>query len=503
MPARQQGMIRKSKQIGATTLAIAAIGYTIAVEPCDLFLIEPTDSNLSDFQALKLQPTIEATPALTEKVKPQRRARARARRRAQALCRRLAVAGDREFVAELRGKTRKKVIRDEASEYADDLGGQGSPHDMIAGAYETFLAGGDWKDLWISTPTIKGACAIERRIRGRRPALSGSCLPGLRDGAFVFKFDRKHFVFNETFPLQGALRGAVLRLDDRLLAAHARWCRRGRVSAGSRPRRRRASAPIISTRCPRRSCRGTRSRAIFVEAGDNPTKLKTFDNLTLGLAYEVKGDAPDYERLLERREDYPAARFRRAGLLLVAGADVQHSGIWFEVVAYASNGESWSIEHDFLEGETTDHKAGAFEKLAEVYDRSFPDAFGGTRPIDCMAIDAGDGGRSNQVYDSGRGRARAFAIKGVPGWTRRRSARRRRSTSSCREKGQGRRHALAGRHLVAQGDVLLQPGQGWPQGRRRGRSRRLLPPPRRLRRAFFQAANRRIPQDPPLSAAAP
>jgi hypothetical protein len=55
--------------------------------------------------------------------------------------------------SDLRGKTRKKVIRDEASEYADDLGGQGSPHDMIAGAYETFLASADWKNLSISTPT--------------------------------------------------------------------------------------------------------------------------------------------------------------------------------------------------------------------------------------------------------------------------------------------------------------------------------------------------------------
>src|SRR5262249_36552145 len=146
-------------------------------------------------------------------------------------------------------------------------------------------------------------------------------------------------------------------------------------------------------------------------------KLKTFYNLTLGLAYEIKGDAPDYVRLLERREDYPEGKIPARGLILVAGADVQHGGIWYEVVAYASNQESWSIEHGFLEGETTDQNAGAFAKLAQLYDKKFPDAFKGYRQIDAIAVDAGDGGRANQVYNWSRARARAFAIKGVAGWT--------------------------------------------------------------------------------------
>src|SRR4051794_35502001 len=39
--------VRKSKQTGFTTAAIVCCGYTAEVEPCDVFLIEPTSESLS------------------------------------------------------------------------------------------------------------------------------------------------------------------------------------------------------------------------------------------------------------------------------------------------------------------------------------------------------------------------------------------------------------------------------------------------------------------------
>jgi phage terminase large subunit GpA-like protein len=56
-------------------------------------------------------------------------------------------------------------------------------------------------------------------------------------------------------------------------------------------------------------------------------------------------------------------------------------------------------------------------ELAKVYEETFPDAFGGHRRIEAMAVDAGDGGRSNQVYAWTRELYRAHAIKGQSGWT--------------------------------------------------------------------------------------
>ena len=409
-----KAVFRKSKQIGASTLAIAACGFTIDVQPCDVFLIEPTEANLADFNSEKLQRTLDGSPVLAEKVFSQT---ARSGKGSTTYVKRYRggsiLMGISTSTADLRGKTRKKVIKDEASEYPRDLDGQGSPHEMIAGSYDSFLASGEWKELSISTPVIKGECYIDEEFeKGDQRYWHVPC-PGC-GSEFYFQFDRKLFRFNEAYPFKAHYAapccGQVIEADERDdLVRRGRW-----IATAPAPGKHRSyhfdslSSPFVPWDVVAER---------WVAAKDNPAKQKTFDNLTLGLAHEVKGDAPDYVRLLERREDYPQGVVPARGLLLVAGADIQHSGIWYEVVAFAPNGESWSIQHDFLEGETTDPNAGAFARLAEIYDRAFPDSFNGRRLIDAMAVDAGDGGRANQVYAWSRSRARAFAIRGVGGWT--------------------------------------------------------------------------------------
>jgi phage terminase large subunit GpA-like protein len=410
---------RKSKQIGASTLAIAAIGYTAAIEPCDVMLIEPTDESLKEFASLKLEPTIEASPALRKAVRAQvsrsgKGSTSRIKRFAGGSLL-MAIASS---TAALRGKTRKKVIRDEAAEYDDDLDGQGSPHDMIAGSYTTFLASADWKNLAISTPKIKGACRIDAEFNAGDQRFWHIACPGCGE-KFFFKFDRKEFIFNEVYPFEAhyvaPCCGVVIDAAQRTpLVRNAESAGGGWIATAPAPGKSRSyhfdalSSPFVPWD---EIAKG------YVESKDDPSKLKAFFNLVLGLAFEVKGDAPDHVRLLERREDYEPGKIPARGLLLVAGADVQHSGIWVEVVAYASNGESWSIEHHFLEGETSDPHGGAWLALDKIYEHKFPDAFGAFRQIDALAVDAGDGGRANQVYAWSRLRARVRAIKGMSGWT--------------------------------------------------------------------------------------
>lgn len=415
VPANK-AVVRKSKQTGFTTAAIIMTGYTIAVEPCDLFLIEPTDSNLVDFITEKLQRTIDKTPAMASRVLPQV---SRSGRGSTTYVKRY-VGGSlltaiASSTSDLRGKTRKKVIKDEASEYPVDLDGQGSPHDMIAGSYESFLASADWKEISISTPVVKGACYINDQFEAGDQRYWHVPCPQCAEW-FYFTFDRKidAFRFDKAYPYRAhyvaPCCGRPIEHHEKVgLIQKGKW-----IATAPAPGKHRSyhfdalSSPFVpwDTVAQR-----------WLEAQDHPEKLKTFDNLTLGIAHEVKGDAPLVEHLLLRREDYRDGHVPARGLLLTCGADVQHSGIWYEVVAYASNGETWSVRHGFLEGETTDHNIGAFAKLAEVYEQEFPDAFGAMRKIDALAVDAGDGGRANQVYCWTRSRPRALAVKGMAGWT--------------------------------------------------------------------------------------
>ena len=112
--------------------------------------------------------------------------------------------------------------------------------------------------------------------------------------------------------------------------------------------------------------------------------------------------------------------------------------------------------------------------LTQWYDRHFPDAFGARRQIDALAVDAGDGGRANQVYAWTRGRHRAFAIKGMPGWTH--PAIGTPTKVSINLKGKKiARGATLWRDMGPHGRVLRQFAQGRTQGRARDRPTRVLP----------------------------
>lgn len=406
-------VFRKSKQIGASTMAIAAAGYCMDVEPADVFLIEPTDANLSDFVSLKLQPTIDNSPALAAKVSKQV---ARSSKGSTAFLKKypggsllMAIATSS---ADLRGKTRKKVIRDEASDYPEDLAGQGSPHDMISGAYESFLTRGDWKDFWISTPVIKGACAIDAEYEKGDQRLWHVKCPGCLE-EFAFRWDLKHFKFKESFPYQAhyiaPCCGTIIEHFQKAdLVEAGRW-----IATAPGPGKFRSyhfdalSSPFVPWDAVAQQ---------YVEAGDSQAKLKTFYNLKLGLPFEIKGDAPDHARLLLLREPYQRGRIPPQGLILTGAADVQANAIYVEIVAHAPDRQSWTVEALVLDGDTTDQNGGAFAKLVDVYEKEWPDSFGGRRRVDAFGVDAGF--RSHVVYSWVRGRPNAFALKGGDGWAR-------------------------------------------------------------------------------------
>nr|WP_246701492.1 terminase gpA endonuclease subunit [Rhodopseudomonas sp. BR0G17] len=428
-PVNKQA-VRKSAQTGFTVMAIAIAGSTIDTDPSGgILLVQPTEGALADFIADKLNPAIEQTAALKAKVKPQV---SRSGEGSTTYLKRypggsmaLAIANS---TADLRSKTKRKIIKDEASEYPADLDGQGSPHTMIEARYESFLDTADWKETNISTPTIVGACYIDQEFKAGDQRLWHIDCPGCGE-PFAFRFGPQ-FRFNDSFPYQAHY---VAPCCGVVIESHQK---KALVRAGSKCA---TPSPFLESRGLRNGWIATapgsgkfpsyhfdalsspfvpwdKIAERWIAAQSDPAKLKAFYNLTLGEAYEMKGDAPDHVRLMERREDYPRGRIPPRGLMLTAGCDVQMNGIYCEVVAWAPNRESWVVETLVLEGDTTDANAGAFLKLAEVYSREWPDAFGGKRRLDGMIVDSGF--RSHVVYHWCSTRHNAYAADGRDGWNK-------------------------------------------------------------------------------------
>lgn len=417
---------QKSAQTGFTMMAIAACGYSIDCDPAGgILLVQPTEKALDDFLREKFNPTVEATPPLRAKVYPQI---SRSGEGSTAYTKKypggsmaLAIANS---APALRSKTKKRIIRDEASEYPLDLDKQGSPHDMITARRTSFLASGDWKDLAISTPTIVGDCYITKRFEAGDQRYWHVDCPGCGD-PFYFEFGPQ-FRFEESFPhkahyvapccgtvIEANQRDALVLAGSKHAEPRADGMPNGWIATAPGPGKPRSrhfdvmSSPFVPW---------DETVKAWLQSRDDPAKLKTFTNLWLGRAYEMKGDAPDHERLMERREDYRKGHIPPRGLMLTGFADVQMRGIYVEIVAFAPNRESWTVWTDVLEGDTTDHREGAFAKLDELYRKEFPDAFGGRRSVDAFGVDSGF--RSHVVYAWCRQRHKAYATKGVDGWHR-------------------------------------------------------------------------------------
>lgn len=406
--------IRKSAQTGFTLFLLASAAHMIVNEPCNAMIVQPTQGAMSAFHREKLMRVINETGVLKSKIKDQV---SRSSDSSTADSKQypggslaLAIASSSK---DLRSKTIKWSGNDEIDEYSMDLDGQGPSLDMIKARQTSFLMSGEWKRIKISTPIIKGQSQIDDAFNAGDQRYWHMPCPNCSE-EFKYEFDFSNFRFDDTYPHNAYY---VTSCCGHPVAGHEKveLMKRGRwIATATRP----GAYPsyhfdaLTSPFVP-----WDEIAAEFVAAKDNPAKMKSFTNLVLGLAYEMTGDAPDHERLMERRiPDLRRGVIPPNGVVLVAGADVQGNGIYYNIRAFASDGQNWPVDGDFLAGETNDPRAGAFLELSKVVLREWPDSYGGKLSVDMFAVDAGY--RSNVVYTFARQfqASGVVAIQGVEGW---------------------------------------------------------------------------------------
>jgi phage terminase large subunit GpA-like protein len=148
----------------------------------------------------------------------------------------------------------------------------------------------------------------------------------------------------------------------------------------------------------------------FEQAQKNPALLQVFVNTVLGETWALRGEAPDWQRLYDRREDYTIGVIPTSGLFLTAGIDIQKDRIEIEVVAWGRGKESWSVDYQVLEGQTAE--AAVWQKLTAVLEADYPSETGARLPIVRCAIDSGYATPEVYAWARRHGGSRAVVIKG-------------------------------------------------------------------------------------------
>ncbi len=153
----------------------------------------------------------------------------------------------------------------------------------------------------------------------------------------------------------------------------------------------------------------------FLEVRKDPNLLRTFVNQVLGEAWAERGEAPEWQRLYDRREKAmrlgtPSAK---AGLLIGA-ADVQRGGggrIDLDIWAFGPDRRREFVERIEVFGPISEK--ATWKKLDKEVARTWVTEDGRSMRLARVAIDSGDGENTMEVYGWARRHPGfAMAVKG-------------------------------------------------------------------------------------------
>ena len=93
----------------------------------------------------------------------------------------------------------------------------------------------------------------------------------------------------------------------------------------------------------------------FLEVKSDPSRLKAFVNTVLSEFWVERGEAPDWQILKGKAEDYRLLDVPGRALFITAGVDVQDDRLEVAVRGWARQRESWLIDYRVLLGKTDNH----------------------------------------------------------------------------------------------------------------------------------------------------
>lgn len=405
-PARRV-VFMKGAQVGGTECGNNWIGYVIHHAPGPMLAVQPTTELAKRFSDQRIDPLLEETPALRARVAPARARDSGNRQLSKEFPGGQLVMTGANSAVGLRSMSARFLFLDEVDAYPWDVEGEGDPVALAEARARTF--GWRRKTLMVSTPTIAGLSRIEREFLAtdqRRflvPCPHCAALQALRFERLVWdkgapdtvryhceECERPIGEQHKTAMLAGGeWRPTAVSPDPHAIGFH--------LSA--------LYSPV--------GWFGWAQLARDWEAAQGDERaLKTFRNTVLGETWQERGDAPDWQRLYDRRESWPVGGVPMEGLFLTAGVDVQRDRLEASVWAWGADRQSWLVEHRVLDG--APHLPAVWAALRGMLGERWRHASGHLLPIAIAAIDSGDGLTTAEVYAFVRrgGTARTIAIKG-------------------------------------------------------------------------------------------
>ncbi|PRX29948.1 Phage terminase, large subunit GpA [Meinhardsimonia xiamenensis] len=407
----QRVVFQKAAQVGATEAGNNWIGFVIHQAPGPMLAVQPTVELAKRNSRQRIDPLIEESPALRKRVRP-----ARARDSGNTQLSKdfpggvLVLTGANSAVG-LRSMPARYVFLDEVDAYPASADEEGDPVALAEARSLTFAH--RRKVFLVSTPTIRGVSRIEREYEASDQRRF--FVPCPHCGAMQWlRFERLRWEKGRPETAAYHCDACEERIEEHhktAMLAAGEW----RATAEAHDARTVGFHLSALYSPPGWKSWADIARDKETAAGSDEAE-RVFRNTVLGETWIETGDAPDWQRIAERREDWPAGTVPHKGLFLTAGADVQKDRIEVDVWAWGRGLESWLVDHVVIEGGPA--RPESWEALTDLLGRSWRHAGGAELGLARLAIDTGYETAAVYAWARSVGFAQVAPVKGVEGFNR-------------------------------------------------------------------------------------
>lgn len=405
-PSVEYIVLMKSARVGYTKMINHAIGYFIHQDPCSMMVVQPTDQDAQDYSKDDIAPMLRDTPCLQGLVSEEK-----SRKSNNTLRKKLFKGGQLLLIGAnaptgFRRVTMRVVLFDEVDGYPPTAGAEGDQIRLGIKRTDTYW---NRKIAIGSTPTIDKRSRVqdwfERTDKQMYFVPCPFCghMQYLRWNQIKWK---EHQPETAKYECEHCHR-LIDHSKKSWMVEHGEWRPTAEGKKGYR------GFHIWAGYSYNPNSTWEKLAAEFEDVKSKPEELKTFVNTVLGEVWVDKGEAPEWERLYERRDTYRRNSIPPGGIILTAGVDVQADRLECEIVAWGRNNESWSIDYRVFPGKTEDLDADCWRQLDALLSETWHGEDGYTRMIDKLAIDSGYNTQTVYNWVRLKDASRVFATKGV------------------------------------------------------------------------------------------
>lgn len=424
-PGIEKVVIMAASQVAKSELLINVLGYYIDQEPSPILMLQPTVEQAEAFSKERIDPTIQASPALRAKMEPEGKdGRGSSRKSSNTIRMKhfpggyLALVGSNS-PAGLASRPIRVLLCDEIDRYGETK--EGDPLKLATQRTANF---GNRKIIEVSTPTLTsrtdGPTVYSEYLRTDQREFFVEC-PHCH-GRFIQKWeqvkwekDENDLPIAESVRLECPLCGQKVRGPGKPLPSlleGGQW----RPTA-EHPESAAVGFHVTSLCSPWVALSDLALEFVSAVHARDKAGLQEFLNLKLGEPWaEYQQEAQSWERLGERREAYSRTAFPDAVLFLTAGVDVQRDRLECTVVGWGVGREAWVITHQQLFGDPL--AEAVWDQLDALLLRTqWMTVSGQMRRLIAAFVDSGDGVTTSQVYryTKARERYRIVSVKGKGG----------------------------------------------------------------------------------------